>query len=120
VFINIEARFGGMHRVGADAIASKMSASDPNSKIDLLDKPEVVTSKLKKAVCAPNEIEGNGVLSFVEFVLFPISELSGKCAFHVPRPDKYGGPLDYSSFEDLKKDYAEGTVCNLDIAISTY
>jgi len=88
----------------------KMSASDPNSKIDLLDKPEVVKSKLKKAVCAPNEAEGNGVLSFVEYVLFPIAELSGKNKFHVPRPEKYGGPLDFSSFETLKVAYVDGTL----------
>jgi tyrosyl-tRNA synthetase len=90
-----------------------MSASDPNSKIDLLDKPDVVKSKLKKAVCAPQEVEGNGVLSFVEFVLFPIAQLGGKSTFHVPRPEKYGGPVDYSSFEELKAAYADGTVLPL-------
>lgn len=34
----------------------KMSASDPNSKIDILDPRDVVASKLKKAVCAPGEV----------------------------------------------------------------
>ncbi|KAA8893168.1 tRNA synthetases class I-domain-containing protein [Sphaerosporella brunnea] len=88
----------------------KMSASDPNSKIDLLDKPEVVKSKLRKAVCAPQDTEDNGVLSFVEYVLFPIAQLSGEPIFHVPRPDKYGGPVDYSSFEKLKEAYADGSL----------
>lgn len=87
-----------------------MSASDPNSKIDLLDKPDVVKSKLKKALCPPKEVEGNGVLSFVEYVLFPIAELSGKTTFHIPRDEKWGGPVDYSSFEELKKAYVEGEV----------
>lgn len=90
-----------------------MSASDPNSKIDLLDKPDVVKSKLKKAVCPPQEVEGNGVLSFVEYVLFPISELSGNPNFHIPREEKWGGPVDFKSFEELKKAYVEGSVCHL-------
>ncbi|RXW19751.1 hypothetical protein EST38_g6117 [Candolleomyces aberdarensis] len=53
----------------------KMSASDPNSKIDLLDTPEVVKKKIKSAFCEEGNIEENGVLSFVGAVLIPISEL---------------------------------------------
>jgi len=49
----------------------KMSASDPDSKIDVLETPEGVTKKLKKAYAAPKEIEGNGIMSFVEYVLLP-------------------------------------------------
>ncbi|KAI5810597.1 tRNA synthetases class I-domain-containing protein [Pyronema omphalodes] len=84
----------------------KMSASDPNSKIDLLDGPEVVKSKVKKALCNPGVIEGNGVLSFVEYVLLPIAALAGEQTFHVPRPEKYGGPVDFKDIESLKKAYA--------------
>jgi tyrosyl-tRNA synthetase len=43
----------------------KMSVSDPNSKIDLLDTPEVVKKKIKAAFCEEGNIEENGVLSFV-------------------------------------------------------
>ncbi|KAK5145144.1 Tyrosine--tRNA ligase cytoplasmic, partial [Oleoguttula sp. CCFEE 6159] len=43
----------------------KMSASDPDSKIDLLDTPEVVKKKIKKAFAPPKEVEGNGMMSFV-------------------------------------------------------
>ena len=70
----------------------------------------MVKAKLKKAVCAPGEVEGNGVISFVEFVLFPIAQLSGNSKFHVPRPEKYGGPVDYSSIEELKAAYADESV----------
>src|SRR5690606_2101725 len=72
----------------------KMSASDPNSKIDLLDSKDVVNMKLKKAHCAPKEVEGNGVIGFVEFVLFPISALmTGKQGFTVKRAEKDGGDV---------------------------
>lgn len=86
----------------------KMSASDPNSKIDLLDPPDIVKNKLKKAVCPPLEVEGNGVCSFVEFVLFPISQLAsadGKGSFTVNRDEKWGGPVTYETIEQLKTDY---------------
>ncbi|EKM51215.1 uncharacterized protein PHACADRAFT_263236 [Phanerochaete carnosa HHB-10118-sp] len=53
----------------------KMSSSDPNSKIDFLDPPEVVRRKIKSAFCEEGNTEENGVLSFVEAVLIPISQL---------------------------------------------
>lgn len=52
-----------------------MSSSDPNSKIDFLDPPEVVRKKIKSAFCEEGNVEENGVLSFVEAVLIPISQL---------------------------------------------
>lgn len=84
----------------------KMSASDPNSKIDILDPAEVVASKLKKAVCAPGEVEGNGVISFVEYVLFPIAKLGDENAtFFVEREEKWGGNVEYKTIDELKEDY---------------
>lgn len=53
----------------------KMSSSDPDSKIDFLDPPDAVRRKIKKAFCEEGNIADNGVLSFVEAVLVPISEL---------------------------------------------
>lgn len=83
----------------------KMSSSDPDSKIDLIDSPEVVRKKLKKAFCPPKQVEGNGVLSFVEFVLLPASALrnQGRPRFVVPRRD--AEELVYESVEQMRKDY---------------
>jgi tyrosyl-tRNA synthetase len=53
----------------------KMSSSDPDSKIDFLDPPDAVRRKIKKAFCEEGNVTDNGVLSFVEAVLIPISEL---------------------------------------------
>ncbi|KAF5700211.1 tyrosyl-tRNA synthetase [Fusarium globosum] len=55
--------------------AQKMSSSEPSSKINLLDSPEEVTKKLRKAVCAPKEVEGNGVVAFIEHVIFRVESL---------------------------------------------
>ena len=40
-----------------------MSASDPNSKIDLLDSADEVAKKIKKANAPPKQVEDNGLLS---------------------------------------------------------
>ncbi|KAF8455523.1 tRNA synthetases class I-domain-containing protein [Terfezia claveryi] len=96
----------------------KMSASDVNSKIDLLDSAETVKSKLKKAICAPKEIEGNGIISFIEYVLLPISELAngkGNGRFDIQRDVKYGGNVTYTSIEELKKAYSEDLLFPADL-----
>lgn len=43
-----------------------------DSKVDLLDSKEDLKKKLKKVFCEPGNIQNNGVLSFVKFVLFPL------------------------------------------------
>lgn len=83
----------------------KMSSSEEESKIDLLDSPSEVKKKLKKAFCEPGNIENNGVLSFVRHVLFPL-----KSEFVVLRDEKYGGNKTYTDFDALEKDFAEQNV----------
>ena len=90
----------------------KMSASDPDSKIDLLDAPEAVKKKIRKAFAVPKEIEGNGMISFVEFVLLPVSALKngGKGKFVVEKREGEGDPLVYENIEALKEDYVADKV----------
>lgn len=57
-----------------------MSASDEDSKIDLLDPPAILKKKLKKAFCEPGNVENNGVLSFTKSVIFPLLHGNGKKA----------------------------------------
>jgi tyrosyl-tRNA synthetase len=93
----------------------KMSASDPDSKIDILDTPEVVKKKLRKAYAVPKEVEGNGIISFVEYVLLPISALknNGKGNFVVETREENGEPLVYTDIETLKEDYKVDKVCSI-------
>ncbi|KIE01467.1 tyrosyl-tRNA synthetase, partial [Metarhizium majus ARSEF 297] len=84
----------------------KMSSSDQDSKIDLLDAPEVVSKKIKKAVAAPQVVEENGVLAFVEFVLLPASGLkNGKRSFTVDRERDGLEPLVYDNIAQMQEDY---------------
>ena len=90
----------------------KMSASDPDSKIDLLDTPDAVKKKLRKAFAVPKEVEGNGIISFVEYVLFPVSSLKneGKAKFVVEKREGEGEALIYEDIESLKNDYVADKV----------
>lgn len=122
----------------------KMSSSDPDSKIDFLDPPDAVRRKIKKAFCEEGNVADNGVLSFVEAVLIPISELrleraaskaagsaglgggSGEemgdqkpfvfegapagAVFSVPRDEKYGGPMHFSTYEALREAFGKRDV----------
>lgn len=110
----------------------KMSSSDPKSKVDFLDSPADVKSKLKAAVCTPGQVEGNGVLAFVKAVLIPVQNLWNEQAqsrgeedsrtggksfiteqapkgtvFSISRPEKFGGDIHVSSYEELEEKYAK-------------
>lgn len=91
----------------------KMSASDPDSKIDILDNGTVVKKKLKKAFAAPGNVEDNGIISFVEYVLLPVSSLKspdGKGVFKISRREGEGETLIYNEIDTLKKHYQEDKV----------
>ncbi|GAA5979270.1 hypothetical protein JCM5350_006949 [Sporobolomyces pararoseus] len=104
----------------------KMSSSDPNSKIDFLDPPSVVKSKIQKAHCAPGEVEGNGVLAFIRHVVVPIGELmkgqgrsnervwaQGKedSVFVVKGDPKHGGTdQHFSTIDQLEEAYSKQEV----------
>lgn len=55
----------------------KMSSSEEDSKIDLLDSEAQVKKKIKKAFCEPGNIAENGVLSFVKHVILPLLDRKG-------------------------------------------
>lgn len=67
---------------------SKMSSSEEDSKIDLLDNPTAVKKKLKKAFCEPGNISDNGVLSFAKHVIYPL--LKEGESFNVYRTTEFG------------------------------
>ncbi|KAL8696043.1 MAG: hypothetical protein Q9224_003005 [Gallowayella concinna] len=106
--INYKVRAHLMNPMVPGLSGGKMSASDPDSKIDLLDPPNIVEKKLKKAHCAPKEVEGNGIISFVEYVLLPVDGLKsgGKGKFTVERRKaEDGDALVYDDIAKLKEDY---------------
>ncbi|VDQ13412.1 unnamed protein product [Trichobilharzia regenti] len=62
----------------------KMSSSEADSKIDLLDPPNSVSNKLSSSICPPNITaeQGNGVLAFLKYVIFPlVPKRTGKFSY---------------------------------------
>lgn len=82
----------------------KMSASEIDSKVDLLDGPAVVKKKLKKAFCEPGNITDNGLLSFVKHVLFSL--YADGDGFTVKRKPENGGDIVFNNYADLEQSFA--------------
>lgn len=57
---------------------SKMSSSEEDSKIDLLDSEEQLKRKINQAFCEPGNVDDNGILSFCEHVLIPLRNSKGR------------------------------------------
>ena len=55
----------------------KMSASDEKSKIDVLDGQKQIIKKINKSYCPIGEVNDNGIISIVEYVIFPYLERKG-------------------------------------------
>merc|ERR1712018_897353 len=87
---------------------TKMSSSDADSKIDLLDTPAALKKKLKKAFCEPGNISDNGILSFCKYVIFPV--VLKNEGFVIERKEEFGGNINYEKFEDLESAFAKEEV----------
>jgi len=78
---------------------TKMSASEENSKIDMLESAAQVKKKIKSAFCEPGNCENNGILAFAKHVLFPLSKTP---KLVIERKEEWGGNLEYTNYEDLE------------------
>ncbi|XP_026750019.1 tyrosine--tRNA ligase, cytoplasmic [Galleria mellonella] len=94
----------------------KMSASEEDSKIDLLDSPANVKKKLKKAFCEPGNIVDNGVLSFSKYVVFPL--LKPGETFKISRAPDHGGDIEFSNYDDLEAEFAKQNIHPGDLKLS--
>merc|ERR1712130_80376 len=84
---------------------TKMSSSEVDSKIDLLDPPAQIKKKLKKAFCVEGNIENNGPLAFTKHVLFGVSG-----TFQLNRKEEFGGNKIYLEYGELENDFANKNV----------
>ncbi|MCD6591564.1 MAG: tyrosine--tRNA ligase [Thaumarchaeota archaeon] len=91
-------------------IASKMSKSIPETSIFVHDDEETIRRKIRRAYCPPKTAEGNPILEYAKYIIFRKLD-----KLHIERPSKYGGPIDYYSYEELEKDYLEGRLHPADL-----
>ena len=86
-------------------IEVKMSKSKPDSMISIHDNSSSVEKKLSKAFCPEKQVEGNPVLELCKYVIFP--ELKGE-SFVIKRPEKFGGTLTFSTYDELEQAFRQG------------
>ena len=83
--------------------SDKMSKSNPDNAIFMDDSEQDVKRKIKKAFCTPGQVEGNPLLDWTKWILFPIL---GKII--IPSDEKWETPEKiYNSYVDLERDYKE-------------
>jgi len=92
----------------------KMSASDAASKVNLTDSPEAVEEKIGGAYCPAGEVEDNGVLEYLDHLVFPILAVDDE-PFVVERPEEYGGDLTYDSYDEVEADFVSGELHPADL-----
>ena len=92
----------------------KMSASDAASKVNLTDDPEAVEEKIGQAYCPAGELAENGVLEYLEHLVFPVLAVEDE-SFVVERPEEYGGDLTYERYDELESDFLSGDLHPADL-----
>ena len=92
----------------------KMSASDAGSKVNLTDDRDAVVEKIEGAYCPQGEVEDNGVLEYLRYLVFPILDDRGE-EFVVERPDEYGGDIVFESYEELETGFVDGDLHPADL-----
>lgn len=99
--IGYKARAHLMNPMVPGLTGEKMSASDPASKIDILDNKKSISKKINKVFCEPGNIEKNPLIAFVRSVIFLIYD-----EFVIERHE--AEPLVFKNSEDLEKEFAKG------------
>uniref|UniRef100_A0A1B0B6M3 Tyrosine--tRNA ligase n=1 Tax=Glossina palpalis gambiensis TaxID=67801 RepID=A0A1B0B6M3_9MUSC len=111
--LGYEKRIHLMNPMVPGLAGGKMSSSEEDSKIDLLDTPADVKKKLKKAFCEPGNVKDNGLLSFVQHVLFSLFK-EGE-GFVVCRAPENGGDKTFNNYQDLEEEFASNKLHPADL-----
>jgi tyrosyl-tRNA synthetase len=85
--------------------SGKMSSSEPLSKIDFDDTDKVIREKLNHAYSVDGQVEGNGMLAMLKYVLFRRMEAEGR-EFLIERPEKWGGNISFKTYEEVEAAFA--------------
>ncbi|MCK5606220.1 tyrosine--tRNA ligase, partial [Candidatus Pacearchaeota archaeon] len=111
--IGYEARIELLNPLIRGLIGEKMSSSIKASKIDLMDDPKTVIKKMNKADCVTGN-PNNGIMALLKYFIFIIKK-DNKETFIIERPEKFGGNLEYSSYEEVEKDFIDKKLHPLDL-----
>ncbi len=97
--------------------SGKMSSSEPNSKVDFDDDDDTIKRKLKKAHSVDGEVEGNGVLAILKFIIYPKLKNEDR-KFIVDRPEQYGGKVEFDDFEKVEYAFSQKELSSFDLKMA--
>jgi tyrosyl-tRNA synthetase len=100
-----------------DEIAAnfKMSKSKPTSAIFINDPPDTIKNKIINAYCPLRQAELNPILEINKYLLFSKKGFELK----IERPQKYGGNVTFTSYEELESAYINGKLHPIDLKNAT-
>ncbi len=96
------------------AIELKMSKSKPDTAIFMTDSEEDIKRKIKKAYCPEKQTEENPIIEYAKYVIFERFN-----TMKIERPEKFGGNLEFSSYNDLEQSFSKGELHPMDLKAST-
>ena len=94
-------------------IQRKMSKSNPDSAVFMLDTRADIKRKINKAWCPANEIAENPVLEYCKYIIFERFEI-----IEIKRPEKYGGDVAFHSYRELEAAYENGSLGPVDLKMA--
>lgn len=75
----------------------------------MLDQPDEIRRKIRKAVVSPRVVEDNGLLALVQYILLPAAGLKGKREFGICKQGSEE-PFMYTDIEAINEDYKNDVV----------
>ena len=92
----------------------KQSSSDRASGVFLTDDADTVAKKIDGAYCPAGEVADNGVLEYLQRLVFPVLAVRDD-PLVVERPEEYGGDLSYDAYGELESDFVAGELHPADL-----
>ena len=96
------------------AVEIKMSKSNPDSAIFMDDNEDDIKRKLNKAYCPEGVIEENPVLEYNKYIIFEKFK-----SIKIERAEKFGGNLEFNSYEELEKEFLQKKLHPMDLKQTT-
>ena len=97
--------------------SGKMSKSDPDSGIFIHNSDDEIRKKITKSWCEEGNIDGNPLLDIAKSIIFHKFN-----TIRIERPEKFGGNIEYASYEQLKADFEKRQLHPVDLkrAVGNY
>ncbi len=98
-------------------IELKMSKSKPETAIFMTDIEEDIKRKISKAYCPEKQVAENPIMEYCKYIIFERFP-----TIKIERPEKFGGNLEITGYDELVKIYSEGRLHPMDLktAVAKY